>query len=419
MLETAQELIKAAATRLGQNNSQIEELLSADAVHGFTITLDNGKEFQAYRVQHSDDRGPFKGGIRFHHEVSLDEVTALATLMSVKTAAVGIPLGGGKGGVVVDPKELTEEEIEELSRKYVRALHEHIGPNKDIPAPDVNTNSQIMDWMVDEYELLTQDQSKATFTGKSLENGGSEGREAATGRGGFIALKSLLSKLENTDKAVTIAVQGFGNVGYWFADIASKHPNMRIVAISDSKQAVASNAFLDGDHNAPGFDVLQEMKHKQQHGRLAGTYCIDGSCKDSFGSTLPRDDILELEVDVLVLAALDDAITSENMDKIKANILLELANGPVSGEAFEHLKDSHTIIPDIVANAGGVIVSYFEWLQNQQKETWSEEKVNKDLEAVMEEAVSAMWDRSKEKSLSLKEAAFEVALERLIESADK
>ena len=417
MLETAQQLITEAAKRLEQSDKEIADLLAPSAVHDFTIDLENGKSFQAYRIQHSNARGPFKGGIRFHHEVNKDEVTALATLMSIKTAAVGIPLGGGKGGIVVNPKELDEKELEELSRKYVQGLHEHIGPDKDIPAPDVNTNAGIMDWMVDEYSIQTNDTTKASFTGKSLDNGGSLGREAATGRGGYIALLRLLEKLECAEQPISIAVQGFGNVGYWFAKIAAENPLINIVAISDSKQAIVVKDFQDGNKQSAGFDVMQEMKHKQEHGKLAGEYCIDGTCNETFGVTIPRDDILELDVDVLVLAALDDAITDKNMANVTAEILLELANGPVSHKAFDYFRDTPTLIaPDIVANAGGVIVSYFEWLQNTQQEKWTEDRVNNDLASLMNDAVDAMWDYAKKDGITLKEAAYEIALKRLIEA---
>src|SRR5581483_10492028 len=200
MLETAQNLIRKTGKKLGLDESEIKRLIKIDAEHKFKISLDSGKEFSAYRIQHSNKLGPYKGGIRFHPQVNLDEVRALATLMSLKTAAVGLPLGGGKGGVAVDPKQITNEELEELSRKYVQHLEPHIGPDKDVPAPDVNTNPTVIDWMVDEYQKLTGDTTKSSFTGKSLENGGSLGRDAATGRGGVIAFRELLKLQKNKDK---------------------------------------------------------------------------------------------------------------------------------------------------------------------------------------------------------------------------
>ncbi len=231
MLESAHALIKRVASDMGLAATQTEQLLKADALHHFDIHLSDGQTFKAYRAQHSNKLGPYKGGIRFHPEVNQDEVLALATLMSLKTAAIGLPLGGGKGGITLDPKQLSKQQLEELSRAYVKNLLPHIGPDKDIPAPDVNTNPEIMDWMADEYSLLSGDTTKASFTGKSLGNGGSEGRNAATGRGGVIALAQLLALLGRDKQNLTIAVQGFGNVGSFFASIAAK------VSISKLKRA--------------------------------------------------------------------------------------------------------------------------------------------------------------------------------------
>lgn len=226
MLRTAQDLVKRAGQKAGLSESEIDTLLEVDAEHQFEIELDSGKKFTGYRVQHKNKLGPYKGGIRYHHLVHLEEVRALATLMSLKTAAVGLPLGGGKGGIVVNPRELTEAELEELTRKYVRHLHPHIGPTKDVPAPDVNTNAAIMDWMVDEYESLTGDTTHASFTGKSLGNGGSLGRDAATGRGGVIALAEILKIRGSHKEPLKIAIQGFGNAGSFFAKVAAEdHPH--------------------------------------------------------------------------------------------------------------------------------------------------------------------------------------------------
>jgi glutamate dehydrogenase/leucine dehydrogenase len=240
MLKTAQQLITQAAQKLGLDESSIAALLATDAEHQFEIELDSGKKLHAYRVQHNNKLGPYKGGIRFHPDVDLDEARALATLMSLKTAAVGLPLGGGKGGVAVNPNDFTEKELEEISRKYVQGLHKFIGPDKDVPAPDVNTNSTIIDWMVDEYQNITGDTSRASFTGKSIKNGGSLGRDAATGRGGVIALSELLEYDGISDKQLTFAVQGYGNVGSYFAVLAESYPNWRFVAASDSASTIYS-----------------------------------------------------------------------------------------------------------------------------------------------------------------------------------
>jgi glutamate dehydrogenase/leucine dehydrogenase len=219
MLEGVHKLIKQVGASLGLDEKTIEDLIKPNAEHIFDIELESGKKFKAFRVQHNNQNGPYKGGVRFHENVTLDEVQALATLMSLKTAAVGLPLGGGKGGIAVNPRNLSKKELEELSRKYVRGLSRHIGPDQDVPAPDVNTNSTIIDWMVDEYSHLTGDKTRASFTGKSIKNGGSLGRDAATGRGGVIAFSELLKHLENSNKKITYAVQGYGNVGQYFATI--------------------------------------------------------------------------------------------------------------------------------------------------------------------------------------------------------
>ena len=398
MLHTTHQSIREAAGELGLDKETIEALIKLNKAHAFEIELSTGKKYQAYRAQHNNKRGPYKGGIRFHPKVDKDEVQALATLMSLKTAAVGLPLGGGKGGIAVDPKELNHEELEELSRKYVRGLHEHIGPDQDVPAPDVNTNGQIIDWMVDEYEKLTGDKSKASFTGKSLGKGGSEGREAATGRGGVIALQEFLELEKRADQPLTIAVQGFGNVGAFFAEVGVlDHPNWSIVAVSDSRATVS---------DAHGLDVNALVEFKKQGGSFADFK--DGQVADS-------DAIFSTQADVLVLAALDNAITEANVDDIDAEILLELANGPIDETAEKHLlKDKKYIIPDVVANAGGVIVSYLEWVQNRAGESWDEQKVNQELEQYMKPAVKAMWEHAKAKNISLKQAALQLAIQRLL-----
>src|SRR3990167_7097108 len=246
MLDSAQKLIKTVGKHLNLSQEDTNYLLRANKEHIFDIQLSSGKRFTAYRIQHNNELGPYKGGIRFHPQVDLDEVRALATLMSLKTAAVGLPLGGGKGGVAVNPKDLSKDELEELSRKYVQHLEPHIGPDKDVPAPDVNTNPTIIDWMVDEYEKLSGDKTKAAFTGKSIEAGGSLGRDAATGRGGVIALAELLKHQGKSDQKMSFAIQGYGNVGAFFAKIAQEtQPNWRLIAASDSSATIINNAGLN------------------------------------------------------------------------------------------------------------------------------------------------------------------------------
>jgi len=398
MLDTAQSMIRDIGRKLGLDDEAIEGLIHIDQEHVFEITLDD-KSYKAYRMQHSNKRGPYKGGIRFHPDVNLDEVRALATLMSFKTAAVGLPLGGGKGGVAVNPRELSDEELEAISRKFVQQLHPHIGPDQDVPAPDVNTDSRIIDWMVDEYEKLTGDTSKASFTGKSLKNGGSEGREAATGRGGVITLRELLMHRGESDKPLTFAVQGFGNVGSFFATIAAdERPNWKLVGASDSGATV---------YDANGLDAHDLAKFKASRGRFENYEKSD---------VRPTDDIIKLDVDILVLAALGDALTEKNVDEVKASYVLELANGPVNSKAYEALNTRGIeVIPDIIANAGGVIVSYLEWVQNKQGEHWDEDRVNEQLNDYLVKAVDALYKTARRKGASLKEAAYMNAIKRLTE----
>lgn len=400
MLKTTRTLITDIGRKIGLDDETIDELIAINNEHVFDINLDNGKSFKAYRVQHNNSRGPYKGGIRFHPEVDLDEVRALATLMSFKTAAVGLPLGGGKGGVSVNPRELNDDELEELSRKYAAHLEPHIGPDKDIPAPDVNTDGRIIDWMVDEYERLTGDATKASFTGKKIGHGGSEGREAATGHGGVIVLHELLKHLGESNRDITIAVQGYGNVGSFFSTISERQePHWKLIAASDSGATVVNS-------NGLSAGSLADYKHKH---RQLKTYNSDGS------KIMPPDDIIGLEVDVLVLAALGNSLTEINMKQVKAKYILELANGPVDDQAYHYLSEHGTdVIPDIIANAGGVVVSYLEWLQNKRSEHWSETKVNKQLVDYLSKATAEMYQTAEEQKVTYKEAAFINAIKKLL-----
>lgn len=416
MLETAQEIIRSTAADLGLKESVINRLVEPERILELNLPLrrDNGDTeiFKGYRIQHNSLLGPYKGGIRFFPTVNREEVQALATLMSIKCAVAGLPYGGGKGGIAVDPKQLSERELERLSRLFLTQIADVIGPDKDIPAPDVNTNPKIIGWMLDEYEKITGRKSPATFTGKSLDQGGSLGRTEATGRGGVIILKFLLAKLH--DVSSTIAVQGFGNVGYYFAELAAKQ-GMKVVAVSDSKGGIIKKI---GDELQP-LDIPMVMSCKQEKGSLAGCYCAGGVCDTRGGQLISNADLLELPVDILVPAALENAINTDNMEKIRARIIIEMANGPVSSEAYEYLtKKNVIIIPDVLANAGGVVVSYLEWLQSKSEEKWTEEKVNEQLEEIMTTAFQEIWNRSVERKIPVKKAAFEIAIERITEQLD-
>ena len=399
MLQTTQAIIKTAAAKIGLSDEAVANLLNVKATHQFTIKLDSGNSYPAFRVQHNDKLGPFKGGIRFHPDVNLDEVQALATMMTFKTAAVGLPLGGGKGGVAVDPKDLNAVELQELSRKFVRQLVDHIGPDKDVPAPDVNTNATIIDWMVDEYSVLTGDETKASFTGKSIAHGGSLGRDAATGRGGVFATAELLEHEGLNDKPVTIAVQGFGNVGAFFAMVAAQdYPNWKLIAVSDSASGLQCNE---------GLSAQELSDFKANRGRF--------SDYDSSGvQRINNDDLLALDVDVLVLAALGDAVTESNMESVQAKYVIEMANGPVNEAAYQYLTgQGKTLLPGIIANAGGVIVSYFEWVQNRESEQWTEETVNDKLREYMVRAMKELLTTAATEQVDLTVAAFIIALKRL------
>lgn len=367
-----------------------------------SIKLDSGKkiQFKAFRVQYNNARGPYKGGIRFHPQVNLEEVQALAFWMSIKCAVVGLPLGGGKGGVRVDPKKLSLTELERLSRAYVQAINRFIGPKKDIPAPDVGTNAQVMAWMVDEYEKETGQKAPATFTGKPVELGGSLGREAATGRGGLNTLQAFCQVTPLPDGA-TIAVQGFGNVGYWFAKLAFEK-GFKIIALSDSQGGIL---------NFKGLNPEMVLKHKQKTGSVV-----------NFPDTkkITNEKLLTEKVDVLAPAALENVIKKNNATKIKAKVIIELANGPVTPKADKILTEKGIFfVPDILANAGGVTVSFFEWQQNLTGKRWSEEKVNQELEKKMVKSFKAVWKASKKYKVDLRTAAYILAIKRIVQATKK
>lgn len=367
------------------------------------VEMDNGslKIFTGYRSQHNNARGPYKGGIRFHGDVNPDEVRALSFWMSFKCALINLPFGGGKGGVVVDPKKLSERELEEVSRGYVRKIWRLLGPKTDVPAPDVNTNGKIMGWMLDEYEKITGKKAPATFTGKEIRDGGSEGRTEATGFGGGFILEHMLKRRrlprKNLFERKTVAIQGFGNVGLYFAIYASKL-GFKVVAVSDSKGGV---------FNKNGLDVASLEKYKTANKRLVG---FPGAKKIS------RDELLVLDVDVLVPSALENAITKGNAANIKAKIIIEMANGPTTPEADAILEKKGTIvIPDFLANSGGVCVSYFEWYQNLHDEKWDKQRVFSELKKKITKQFDSVVDVAKKKKTTYRNAAYILAAGRIME----
>ncbi|TSC94824.1 MAG: glutamate dehydrogenase [Candidatus Berkelbacteria bacterium Athens1014_28] len=360
------------------------------------------KLFPGYRVQHNNARGPFKGGFRFHPQTDMDEVKALASWMTFKCAIVGIPFGGGKGGIEVNTKELSEKETERLTRGYVKAIFDNVGPQKDIPAPDMYTTSKIMRWYADEYSHLAKKKTPACVTGKPIEAGGMPGRETATGRGArFVLEKFLQESAAKISDEKTVAIQGFGNVG----ENAVKElfdAGFKIVAISDSSGVIFDSMGLDPNRIA---------KLKKQHG---GIKSIPNLKKIS------NNQLLALDVDVLIPAALENAITEKNAKDIKAKIVMELANGPTTHEADKILaRKKIAVIPDILANAGGVTVSYFEWIQNLKKNKWTEEKVDKKLGKIMNGATSDVYSESKKNSCTLRQAAYILAIKRVLEAEEK
>jgi len=367
----------------------------------FPLRMDSGnvKIISAFRIQYDDSRGPTKGGIRFHPNVTIDEVKELAFLMTLKCAVIDIPFGGAKGGVQINPKSLSKNELERLSREYIRQFARFIGEDYDIPAPDVNTTPEIMGWMLDEYEKLHGGENHpGVITGKPLELFGSKGRSYSTSLGGFYVIEELLQNHE-LGKNASIAVEGFGNVGFHIARILTEN-GYKVVAVSDSK---------GGIYNPDGLDIAKVEKYKKKIGKVQG---FKGA-KNITNATL-----LELKVDILVPAALENAITKKNAAKIKADIIIEMANGPISPEADVILeKKKKIVIPDILANAGGVGVSYFEWVQNISNNYWTEETVNKKLKEKMTDAFREVKFISEEEKCSFRKAAYISAINRVLAAA--
>ncbi|MDQ7075348.1 MAG: Glu/Leu/Phe/Val dehydrogenase [Gammaproteobacteria bacterium] len=370
------------------------------------VRMDDGslKVFTGHRVQFDDTRGPTKGGIRFHPDVTLDEITSLSFWMTIKCAIMGLPFGGAKGGVVVNPKNLSRLEVERLSRGYVRAIADIIGPKRDIPAPDVYTNSTIMGWMADEYSTICREQLPAVITGKPVHLNGSLGRESATGRGALHILDQWAERQGINPKKTTVAIQGFGNAGYHFARLAFQH-GYKIVAISDSKGAIYTERGLHPD---------SVMEHKRQYQELKAIYCDTSVCETGDFETLSNEELVTMKVDVLVLAALENVITIDNADRIQAKTILEIANGPITSQADAILNQHDiTVLPDVLANAGGVTVSYFEWVQNRSGLYWEEEEVNERLAKFMRREAGHIFKRAKKEETTLRIAAYLHGVERI------
>ncbi len=361
---------------------------------------DSGKlqHYLGFRVQHNKARGPMKGGLRYHPTVDEDHAAALANLMTWKTAIVDVPFGGAKGGINCDPSTMSDNELQLVTRRFVEATKEILGPTIDIPAPDVNTNAKVMGWIMDEYSKYAGF-SPAVVTGKPLSLFGSEGREEATGRGVMVVLEEALKEQGKTWKDIRVAVQGFGNVGA-NADRLIAQQGAKIVAVSDRS---------GGTSNEVGLDIAKLNEWIKEHKSVSG---FPG------GKPFAGNDIIAWDVDVLIPAALEGAITEENVDTVKASIIVEGANGPTSPAAHESLvKRGVHVIPDILANAGGVTVSYFEWAQNIQQFRWQKDRVDQELTQVMRKAYSAVRDVAREKDIDMRTAAFVLAIRRVGEAA--
>lgn len=360
------------------------------------MKLDNGDiaTFVGYRIQHNSARGPMKGGLRYHHEVDADEVLALASLMTWKTAVVDLPYGGAKGGISVRPKDLSPDELERLTRKFVDEIHDFIGPDKDIPAPDMGTNAQVMAWFMNQYEKF-HGFNPACVTGKPTELYGAEGREEATGRGVGIVTEALLRKFRKSISDSTIAIQGFGNVGTFTADFIHKAGG-KVIAISDVS---------GGIQNRNGIDIPAALAHVRQKGSLSG---FDG------GEPISNDGLLTMDVDVLIPAALGGVLTQENAEHVQARFIVEAANGPTTPEAdLIFRRKEIVVLPDILANAGGVTVSYFEWVQNQQYFRWDLSRIREELEKTMTRSFDKVWTIANEKKIPLRTAAYLVGIGRV------
>ncbi|GFE71832.1 Glu/Leu/Phe/Val dehydrogenase [Chroococcus sp. FPU101] len=375
------------------------------------VRMDDGslRIFQGHRVRYDDTRGPGKGGVRYHPNVNIDEVQSLAFWMTFKCALLDLPFGGAKGGITLNPKELSKQELERLSRGYIDAIADFIGPDVDILAPDVYTNDMIMGWMMDQYNIIQRKISPAVVTGKPLTMGGSKGRDTATGTGAFYVIHAMLSKFEQKPENTTIAVQGFGNAGSVVAELLYK-AGYKIVAVSDSQ---------GGIYAEKGLDIPSIKRHKEDNKNIKALYCQDSVCDIVEHQAVSNTELLNLKVDVLIPAALENQITKDNAAQIQAKYIFEVANGPISSEADEILEQKGIyVFPDILVNAGGVTVSYFEWVQNRSGLYWRLTEVNERLKERMVTEAEKVWVIAREFDVALRTAAYIHAIERLGEALD-
>lgn len=414
-------------TLLSDANQRLEKALQYVSIHedaierlrfpkssltvSIPVRMDDGslRVFQGYRVRYDDSRGPTKGGIRFHPNVTLDEVQSLAFWMTFKCAVLDLPFGGAKGGITLNPKALSKFELERLSRGYIDLIADFIGPDIDIPAPDVYTNPRIMGWMMDQYSTIRRQITPAVVTGKPITMGGSLGRETATAMGAFFTIQTLMPKYGRQPQETTVAVQGFGNAGAVIAELLFQ-AGYRVVAVSDSQ---------GGIYSPQGLDIPSLRRLKEATRGIQAIYCEGSVCSGIDHQTLSNEDLLELEVDILVPAALENQITVENADRIKAAYIFEVANGPITSAADQILEAKGIqVFPDILVNAGGVTVSYFEWVQNRSGYYWSLEEVNQRLQEKMTRETELIWSLAHDLTCSMRTAAYVHALKRLTEAIE-
>ena len=399
-------VVKQAAEILGYEESDYEAIKypERELKVSVPVQMDDGtvKVFEGYRIQHSTSRGPAKGGIRFHPNVNNDEVKALAAWMTFKCAVVGIPYGGGKGGVICDPSQLSEREMRAITRRFTASIAPLIGPDQDIPAPDVGTNAQVMGWMMDTYSMLKGHCVPGVVTGKPIELGGALGRSEATGRGVMLTTKNILAKMGIPMEGTDVVIQRMGNVGSISAKLLHRE-GMKVVAVSDVS---------GGIYNPDGLNIpaILEYLSKDRKNLLSG-YDEPGMKR------IDNAELLTMKTTVLVPAALENQINADNAEKIQAKLIVEAANGPTTAEADEILeRRGITVVPDILTNAGGVVVSYFEWVQNIQSVSWTEEHVNEELKKIMDKAFYAVWDITQEKQVTMRTGAYLIAVKRVVEA---
>ncbi len=413
LLSDANQRLKKALQYVQIHEDAIERLKmpKASLTVSIPVRMDDGslRVFQGYRVRYDDSRGPTKGGVRFHPNVTLDEVQSLAFWMTFKCAVLNLPFGGAKGGITLNPKTLSKFELERLSRSYIDLIADFIGPDVDIPAPDVYTNAMIMGWMMDQYSTIRRQITPAVVTGKPITMGGSLGRETATAMGAFFTIQTLMPKYNRRPESTTVAIQGFGNAGAVIAELLF-NAGYKVVAVSDSQGGV---------YATQGLDIPSIRQLKDSTRGLKAVYCQGSVCSIVDHEPISNAALLELDVDMLVPAALENQITADNAARIKAPFIFEVANGPITSAADEILESNGIqVFPDILVNAGGVTVSYFEWVQNRNGYYWSLEEVNQRLQEKMTQETELIWATAHELGCSMRTAAYVHALKRLAEAIE-